>query len=95
MTNIWLLLILYQTGSCGGIMTLSLLVELSVLVVEFDVRVRQGSLLMQIVVTQGLPSIHIVEVKFDDSLLAFVNCSCAVVNRKIIEEATIHIAMIE
>lgn len=54
-------------------MMVSLLVELSVLVVEFDVRVLQGSLLMQIVVTQGFPLIHIVEVKFDDSLLAFVN----------------------
>jgi hypothetical protein len=74
MTDIWLLLIICQTASCGGILTLPLLVELSVSVVEFDVRVRQGSLLMQIVVTQGLPSIHIVEVEFDDSLLAFVNC---------------------
>lgn len=54
-------------------MMVSLLVELSVLVVEFDVRVLQGSLLMQIVVTQCFPSIHTVEVKFDDSLLAFVN----------------------
>jgi hypothetical protein len=76
-------------------MILSLSVELFVLIVEFDVRVLQGSLLMQIVVTQGFPSIHIVEVKFDDSLLAFVNCSCADVNITIIEEATKNIAMIE
>ena len=76
-------------------MILCLSVELFVLIVEFDVRVLQGSLLMQIVVTQGFPSIHIVEVKLDDSLLAFVNCRCADVNITIIEEATKNIAMIK
>ena len=72
-------------------MMLSLLVELFVLVVEFDVMVLQGSLFIQIVVTHGLPSIHIVEVKFDDALLAFVSCWFAVANIKIIDEATINI----
>jgi hypothetical protein len=72
-------------------MMLSLLVELFVLVVEFDVRVLQGSLFIHIVVTHGLPSIHIVEVKFDDTSLAFVSCWFAVANIKTIDEATINI----
>ncbi len=54
-------------------MILSLSVELSVLV-EFDESVRHGWLFIQIVVTQGFPLIHIVEVKFDASLLPLVNC---------------------
>jgi hypothetical protein len=47
---------------------LSLLVKLSVFV-EFDVTVWHGSLFIQIVVTQGLSFIHIVEVELYSGLL--------------------------
>jgi hypothetical protein len=46
-----------------------LLVELSALV-EFEVTVWQGCLFIQIVVTQGLLLIHIVEVELDSTLAA-------------------------
>lgn len=43
-------------------------------VVELDVIVRHGSLFMQIVVTQGLSSIHVVEVELDSTLAPFACC---------------------
>ena len=42
--------------------------------VELDVIVWHGSLFMQIVVTQGLSSIHVVEVELDCTLAPFACC---------------------
>ena len=67
-----LLVYSYQTLSWGKgetrVCFLLLLVKLSVFV-EFDVTVWHGSLFMQIVVTQGLPFIHIVDVELYSGLL--------------------------
>ena len=67
-----LLLYSYQTFSWGKgettVCFLLLLVKLSVFV-EFDVTVWHGSLFMQIVVTQGLSFIHIVDVELYSGLL--------------------------
>lgn len=67
------LLYLYQTLSWGKGETrgwfLLLLVKLWTVFVEFDVTVWHGSLFIQIVVTQGLSFIHIVEVELYFGLL--------------------------
>ena len=61
----------WENGEVTGLLLLS--VKLPV-VVELDVIVRHGSLFMQIVVTQGLSSIHVVEVELDSTLAPFACC---------------------
>jgi len=61
----------WEKGKVTGLLLLS--VELPA-VVELDVIVWHGSLFMQIVVTQGLSSIHVVEVELDCTLAPFACC---------------------
>ena len=61
----------WEKGEVTGLLLLS--VKLPV-VVELDVIVWHGSLFMQIVVTQGLSSIHVVEVELDSTLAPFACC---------------------
>lgn len=61
----------WENGEVTGLLLLS--VKLPV-VVELAVIVRHGSLFMQIVVTQGLSSIHVVEVELDSTLAPFACC---------------------
>ena len=61
----------WEKGKVTGLLLLS--VELPA-VVELDVIVWHGSLFMQIVVTQGLSPIHVVEVELDSTLAPFACC---------------------
>ena len=78
----------WKNGEVTGLLLLSFKLPV---VVELDVIVRHGSLFMQIVVTQGLSSIHVVEVELDSTFAPFACCLefPTAANIKTIEQAII------